>query len=100
MRKSSASRFLPDSILAARAQHQLRDPPRCIRSRPQGSLRATTIPQVHAGAAMSATYLVPVDFSEAGQLAVEHALQLAGKQQAKLVLLHVVGQIPEIPTGL
>jgi nucleotide-binding universal stress UspA family protein len=40
--------------------------------------------------AKSKTYLVPIDFSRGSRIAFRHAAKLAGKNQGKLILVHVV----------
>lgn len=46
------------------------------------------------------TILVPIDFSEASQHALGPALELATREHATVVLLHVLSHVPDIPARL
>ena len=39
-------------------------------------------------------FLVPIDFSEPANQALEYAINLAGKLEARLTLLHVIQSVP------
>jgi universal stress protein A len=43
------------------------------------------------------TYLVPVDFSEGSDAALDHAIKLAKESRGKLLLLHVVSTAFAVP---
>jgi universal stress protein A len=42
----------------------------------------------------SQRFLVPIDFSESADQALEYAINLAGKLEARLTLLHVIQSVP------
>ena len=42
----------------------------------------------------SQRFLVPIDFSEDADQALEYAINLAGKLEARLTLLHVIQSVP------
>ncbi|MCS6913353.1 MAG: universal stress protein [Myxococcales bacterium] len=46
------------------------------------------------------TILVPIDFSEASQHALGPAVELATREHATVVLLHVLSHLPDIPARL